>query len=177
MLTIIYWLIYIGFLGFLIVFGYSLTLSLINKTPYLPSKKKTLKVVLDSLEFLPSDKVIDLGCGDMKMLIMLEKKFNIKGTGYEISPLPYLFAKSKLLVFNCKSKIIFQNILKHKIPPADKIFIYLTPTILKKLAPKLKSECKKNTLIISNTFTIPNLKLLKEIPATKANQKIYVYKV
>lgn len=119
--------------------------------------------------------VYDLGCGDMKFLVNLEKKYSFTGIGLEISPLPYLIARINLKINKAKSKILYKNIFDQNLSNADYIFIYLTPPILPQLSQKILSECKPNTIIISNTFAIPNLKLIDQIPKSNQNQKIYIY--
>ncbi|MFT4326684.1 MAG: hypothetical protein ACMXYK_04235, partial [Candidatus Woesearchaeota archaeon] len=101
------------------------------------------------------DKIADLGCGNMKILLQLEKNYGITGTGFEISPIPYLLARIKLYFRNTKNKIKFKNIFKANLSKFNVIFIYLTPPILKKLENKLIKECPKGTKIISNTFSLP----------------------
>jgi SAM-dependent methyltransferase len=159
------------------IFGSSLIYSFITRVPYLPSRKKNIKLMLD---LITNDNlspiVFDLGCGDGKILFQIEKERSIAGIGYEISPLPYLLAVFKKLIFRYKSKIIRQDLFKADLSKADYIFVYLTPRITKKLATKIALECKTGTVVISNTFTIPNLNLINTIPGINKS-KIYVYQV
>lgn len=159
------------------IFGSSLIYSFITRVPYLPSRKKNIQLMLNLIK---KDKlnpiVFDLGCGDGKILFQIEKEKNIAGTGYEISPLPYLLAVFKKFIFQYKSQILRQDLFKTDLSKADYIFVYLTPRITKKLATKIAIECKKGTIVISNTFTIPNLNLIDTIPGINKS-KIYVYQV
>jgi hypothetical protein len=176
-LEIIIWSLFTGIFIFILIFGYSFVLSFITKIPYLPSKTNTIKKIANSIEIKPNSTVFDLGCGDMKFLIHLEKFYNFTGIGLEISPIPYLFAKVNLKLNNSNNKIYYKNIFQQDLSSANYIFTYLTPPILHKLSQKIISECKPNTLVISNSFSIPNLKLVQEIPKSKQNQKIYIYSV
>lgn len=171
----IVWTIFATIFGFIVIFGYSFVLSFINKIPYLPSRTNTIKRIIKKIKIKPNSKVYDLGCGDMKFLINLEKKYSFTGIGLEISPLPYLIARINLKINKSKSTILYKNIFDQNLSNADYIFIYLTPPILSQLSQKILSECKPNTIIISNTFAIPNLKLIDQIPKSNQNQKIYIY--
>lgn len=131
--------------------------------------------MLDQITPSKNSKIYDLGCGDGKILFQIESKFGITGIGYELSPLPYLISQLKTLLFKYKTKIYFQNLFNANLNNADYIFIYLTPSIIQKVSNKILKECKLNTVIISNTFKVPNLKLIKTIAGTN-NTKIYVYK-
>lgn len=174
---ILFWSTYILIFILILIFGYSLIFSFISKIPFIPSKKDTIKKMIQLANLKPSDKIADLGCGNMKILIVTEKRHNLTGTGYEISPLPYLLGKLNLLFYNSKNKLKFQNIFNTDLSKFNVIFIYLTPPILKKLEPKILDECKPGTKIISNTFSLPNLKPEKTIPKTKSSQKILLYQI
>ncbi len=131
--------------------------------------------MLDQITPSKNSKIYDLGCGDGKILFQIESKFGIPGIGYELSLLPYLISKLKTLLLKYKTKIYFQNLFNANLNNADYIFIYLTPSIIQKVSNKILKECKLNTVIISNTFKVPNLKLIKTIAGTNST-KIYVYK-
>jgi hypothetical protein len=175
-LEILYWVSYTIVIVFLLIFGYSLIFSFFSRIPYISSKKNSISQMIKLANVKESDSITDLGCGDMKVLIQLEKEKNITGTGYEISPIPYLLAKIKLILNRSKNTIYFKNFLKVDLQDTNVIFVYLTPPILKKLEKKIVNECSKGTKIISNSFSFPNLKP-KLISESVNHQKIFYYEI
>ena len=78
-----------------------------------------------------------------------------------------------------KYRIYYKNFFKEKLNNADVIFCYLMPFQLKKLALKIKKECKKGTQIVSNTFKIEGLnpeKIIVKNPIEKT-PTLYFYKI
>ena len=163
------------------IFGLFLTalVSIIFRVPYVPSKKRVIQKMLKLAQLKPGEKIYDLGCGDGRLLFTAEKIYQTKGVGYEIAPLVYLSAYLRKITTGSKSQIHFQNFLKTNLKDAQTIFCYLTPSALKKLAPKLKKECRPGTRIFSNTFSIAGLKPVKTFskdPQTKM-PTIHLYQI
>jgi ribosomal protein L11 methylase PrmA len=149
------------------------------RVPYAPTAKRALKKIFDEAKIKKGENFYDLGCGDGRMLTFAEKYKKVSATGYEIAPLIYLFAYARKLLCRSKAKIKFKNFFNENLKDADVIFCYLMPHELKKLAKKIKKECKKGTRIISNTFKISGLKPVKIIKKNKQNKtpKLYIYKI
>ena len=83
------------------------------------------------------------------------------------------------LLYRSKAKIRFKNFFKENLNKADIIFCYLMPAELKRLAKKMKKECKKGTRIISNTFKIKGLVPVKIIPKDDKTKTptLYFYQI
>ncbi|EKD92524.1 MAG: histone methylation DOT1 family protein [uncultured bacterium] len=144
-----------------------------------PSNKATIEQMLKEAKLEKGDVVYDLGCGDGRLLIQAEKKYGAIGIGYENAPLIFLIAIANKWINGSSVQIRFRNFFKDSLSNAKTIFLYLSPEVQKKLSPKIQKECKKNTLIVSNTFHVPELKLLKKIEKnkTKKIKTIYLYKL
>lgn len=116
--------------------------------------------------------VYDLGCGIGNVGVTITKNFNVRVIGFEISPLPYLVSKIRsLFVKNLEVK--FKNIKKINLSRANVVYCFLMPELLAKLAPKLKRELKKGSIVISLIFKIKGLRENKIIKL--GNKKYYIY--
>jgi len=153
--------------------------SLILRVPYVPTKKRVMHKILKEAKLKKGDNFYDLGCGDGRMLIEAEKQKKVNAHGYEIAPLVYFLALFRKLFTNSKAKIHFKNFFNENLQSADVIFCYLMPRELKKLAKKIRKECKKGTRIISNTFKIKGLKPVKIIKKDEKTKTptLYFYKI
>ena len=90
-----------------------------------------------------------------------------RAIGYEINP--FLVLWSNLQGAHTRWK----NFWHADISDANVIFVYLLPNHMEKLASKLKKECKKGTLVVSNSFIFPHWKILRQ----DLLNHIYVFRV
>jgi len=172
-----FWTIFLLFFLLIMVFGTSFLMIFVAKTPFISSKNSSIKKMIKAANLEPHQNIFDLGCGQAKLLIAaLKEEKTLQAAGYEISPLVYLLAKLKTL-FNPNTQIRFSDFHQHSIQNADTIFIYLMPDLMPKLSQKILTECRPGTKIISNTFSIPNLPLLKKIPKDSSSPAIFIYKI
>lgn len=147
--------------------------------PYVPSNNRAVDNMIRVAKLKPNETVFDLGCGDARFLIEAEKKARVKAIGFEIAPLVYMLAITRKFISGSKAQINLRSFFNADLHSANVIFCYLFPNVMERLAEKIKKECKRGTRIISNTFSIPGLKLVEKIlkDPKKGIPTIYVYKV
>jgi precorrin-6B methylase 2 len=167
------------FVLFVLALSATAAVGVILRVPYVPTKKRVMNKILDEIELRKGETFMDLGCGDARMLIEAEKRNDVNAIGYEIAPLIYFLALIRKFISRSKAKIHFKNFFWEKLDQADVIFCYLMPGELKKLAKKIKKECKKGTRIVSNTFQIQGLEPSRVIEKNKKEKTptLYFYKI
>lgn len=153
--------------------------NLFVKAPYVPSKKRTIEYILKLAKLKSGENVYDLGCGDGRFLIEAQKIADIKATGFEAAPIPYLLAILQKYLYKAKMKILFGNFFKKHLGNADVIFCYLGPEVMAKLAKKFKNECRKGTRIFSSTFHMKGMEPVKVWPKNPKQKlpTIYLYQI
>lgn len=146
--------------------------------PWVPTFRRDLKRMIDLAEIKPGEKVVDLGCGDGRLVILAAGQYQAQVLGYEISILPYLIAKAKLSLINSfqpqrlagRAQIEFADFLAKDFGQVDVILCFLTPKAMKKLSPKFRNELKKGARVVSYCFKIHDQKEAKlSKPHSKAN--------
>lgn len=164
---------------FLLLIGVSMIVHVFFGVPYVPSESAVVAKMIAVAKLKNGDTVFDLGCGDGRLLFAAEKKAKVKAIGYEVAPAMLLLAHFLKMLAKSKAKIHFKSLFSANLKEANVIFCYLMPRALEKLSKKIKNECKSGTLVISNTFKIPNLELVEkfEKDAKKGLPSIYLYKV
>jgi cyclopropane fatty-acyl-phospholipid synthase-like methyltransferase len=150
--------------------------------PYVPTPISVVRTMLEIAEAGPGDIVVDLGCGDGRILMMAVEEFNVdRAIGYELNKHLVETAMNNIYqkelgdlieVVNC-------NFMEADISSATIVTLYLTTTGNAKLRPKFSKELKNGTRIISHDFPIMDwITTNPENEAIKVGtHKIFSYKI
>jgi len=138
---------------FLYLFSFIIGLVRARGVPFVSLKRKQLKLINKYIKLKPSDRVVDLGCGDGRVLRMFEKQGIKDLSGYEVNFWAYLLAKMR---FKSKTKIYFKNFKKVDLSEYNVVFCYLLDYYLESLKHKFDKELKPGTKVISYAFQIKN---------------------
>jgi len=139
--------------------------------PFVPLSKKQLESLNRCVRLNPKDKVVDLGCGDGRVLRIFEKQGVKDLTGYEVNFLAYVLAKIKNKLVHSQSKIYFKNFRRINLSQYNVIFCYLLDYYLNSLKKKFDRELKPGTKIISHSFQIKNWRVPEKLG------KIFIYRI
>ena len=141
--------------------------------PWVPTPYKTIRKMLKLAEVKPGELVYDLGSGDGRVIIEAARTFGANAVGIEIDPIRFLWAKARIFLLGLSGKVnvLFGNFFKIDISQADVVTIYLLQNTNVKLIDKFINELRPGTRIVSNTFTLPGLKIINH----DEKSKIYVY--
>lgn len=161
-LSILFLIIQVGF----VIFFFYMCVASLTGAPYVPTKTPTADAMMKLSGIKKGDVVYDLGSGDGKLLLLAAKK-GARATGYEINPLLVLYANLR------HARTLWKNFWGADIHDADIVFIYLLPWKMERLAKKLKTECKKGAVIVSNSFIFPGWTIIRQ----DAAHHVYVFRV
>lgn len=135
---------------------FSLIYSHLCGSPFVPSKKKELELILSKCNLKKGMVFMDLGCGEGRVVRMAVKKYKVAGIGIDVNPLLLLAAKIFSRLEKLRSiKFERKNILTYDLSSADVIYIFLLPSLITKLVPHFERSLKNNTLVVSHGFKIP----------------------
>ncbi len=144
----------------LIIFSFSI--AVLVGPPYLPIFKNQLAQIIELGQLKPGDKLIDLGCGDGR-LVRYAAKRGIQVVGYEINPILFLFCWLTTRRYSQNVNLIFGNFWQKDFIEADVIYTFLLPRLMTKLDDKLNDYPYKPIKLISFSFIIPNKKIIKKM--------------
>lgn len=117
----------------------------------MPTSSKARRALLDLAPAQVEGEILELGSGWGTLLAPLAEKYSNPITGYERSPIPFLFSWIRL-----KNKphvtLRWQDFFQADMSQAGLIVCYLYPGAMESLQ---KKEFKKDTWILSNTFAMP----------------------
>jgi hypothetical protein len=124
---------------------------------YVSTARVRIETVLDAVKLSPGQQLIDLGCGDARVLRSACRRYGVRAVGYEINLLAYLKAVT-LCVFYPGIQLKLRDFWRADISEADVVFCYLYPDVLERLRRKLDRELKPGATVISGNFPLPGWK-------------------
>lgn len=126
--------------------------------PFLISSKKRIEDMLEIGDFKAHDRVVDLGCGDGRILRMLRKKGVKNLTGYEFSLPTYLWAKFLSFYYHGSEKIYWRNFWRENLEGFNVLICFLLPKTMLDFERKIWPKLAKGTRVISNEFKMKNVR-------------------
>jgi len=104
----------------------------------------------------PGDTVYDLGSGDGRIVIAAARDFGAHGVGIELDP--DLVVQSEKNARRAgvagKTRFVLQDIFDADVSEATVVVLYLSPDVNLRLKPKLLSQLKPGSRIVSHDFPI-----------------------
>ncbi len=154
----------------------ALVLPITQGALYVSTSRAKIASFINAVPMKPGQILVDLGCGDGRVLREAQKRYGVHTVGYEINPLAYL--KARLLSIGFKNiQIRRQDFWKADLSQADVVFCYLYPDVMKKLAAKLTTGLKPGAIVVSSHFALPGFvprKVLR-LKRSRQNDPIFVY--
>lgn len=132
---------------------------------------------LDAVPMAPGQLLVDLGCGDGRVLRFAVDRYAVRAVGYELNLLAYL--RARLCCLGRKDvRVVLGNFWEADLGRADVVFCYLFPDIMKRLADKVRREIRPGAVVVSCNFPIPGLSPQQVLrPEGALNRDpIYIYR-
>jgi ribosomal protein L11 methylase PrmA len=139
----------------LFVLGFGLnSVALAFDVPYVPTTELVVEKMLEMAKVGPKDVVYDLGSGDGRIVITAAKKYGATGLGVDIDPERIKEANENAKAAKVTDKVKFKqgDLFELDLRPATVVTLYLLPDINLKLRPKLLSELKPGTRVVSHNY-------------------------
>jgi trans-aconitate methyltransferase len=160
------------------VFCTALALPFTRGALYVSTSRVRISAFVEAVPMRPGQLLVDIGCGDGRVLRKARKRYGVSGIGYELNLLAYL--KAKLLCLGLQDiKVKWSDFWTVDLSDADIVFCYLFPDVMKDLAAKLKSDLKPGAVVVSCNFDLPGFSPEKVLRPGNSlhNDPIYVYRL
>ncbi len=144
----------IWLVGFGVICLLCFSLVLLVGAPYLPTLEPQLATALGLSGLKPGQTLLELGCGDGKVLRAAAQQ-GLHAVGYELNPLLYLVARLRTWRYRRNVRVIWGDFWRVDWPGADAIFVFLLPRYMLKLDKKVASYCHRPVRLVSIAFEIP----------------------
>ena len=145
--------------------------------PFVPTKEEVVEKMLELGEVDEKDVVYDLGSGDGRLPITAAKKYGARGFGVDIDPNRVREARENARKAGVEDKVKFVqgDLFQTDIGDASVVTLYLLPSVNLKLRPKLLSELKPGTKVVSHNYDMGDWK--PEQTVNVGSHTVYVWTV
>jgi SAM-dependent methyltransferase len=131
---------------------------------YWPTPQPVVDAMLDLAEVTANDTVYDLGCGDARSLVTAAKRYGAHGVGFDLNPRRVTESIANVRRNHVERLVEIRkaDILTVDLSKADVVFLYLVPSLMTKLAPKL-AELKPGARVVTHEFDFKGVKAVGSI--------------
>ena len=134
--------------------------------PYLPTLRPQIRTAFELLDLKEGQTVLELGCGDGKVLIAAAEK-GYRAIGVELNLFLWAIAWLRTRRYRDRVQVIWGNFWRTTWPPADAVFVFLLDRFMPRLDDYMQ---KRGGKLVSIAFRIPGAK-----PAAERNS-VFLYR-
>ena len=139
-----------------------------TRTPdviFVPTPQEVVDEMLRLAKVVKGDVLYDLGSGDGRIPVTAAKKYGVRAVGIDIDPTRIREATENARKNGVSKLVQFRNedLFKADFREATVVTLYLLPDLNVKLRPKLWSELKPGTRIVSHQFEMGDWKPEKTV--------------
>lgn len=129
----------------------------------------------------PRDLVYDLGCGDGRIVIAAAAKFGARGVGVDIDPGLVARAQADAKAAGVADRVTFrvQDVLDTDIQSATVVTLFLSPELNARLRPKLTSQLKAGSRIVSHRYGIGDWvpEVTRTVTVSETRNHVFLWRV
>jgi hypothetical protein len=134
------------------------------------------------LELLPVDRAvrfIDVGCGFGGVVAAVgRERPTLECLGLETAWIPYLVSRVRCATVPNPVTVCRRDLWQHDLSSADVVYAYLSPVPMARLWRKVVAEMRPGSLLVSNTFAVPDVEPMAELPVYDSTGSVlYVYRI
>ena len=150
---------------FAVAFAQPATTERTPDVPYVPTPERIVDEMLKLANVGRKDVLYDLGSGDGRIVITAAKRFGTRGVGIEIDPVRIREARDNAKAAGVENlvKFVEGDIFEAPIRAATVVTMYLLPDVNMKLRPRLLSELRPGTRIVSHNYDLGDWKPRRQV--------------
>lgn len=138
-----------------------------SDAPFIPTRMDNIRKVLKLAGIKRGKRFYELGSGDGRV-VLEAAKLGADSLGIEQSFLRVIYSKMQAKKLNIKNaKFAHGDIFSRNFSDGNIIYIYLLPKGVRKLEETLRSQLKKGSVVITQTYHFSNWRPFKKIDLSK----------
>ena len=133
--------------------------------PYVPTSPEVVQAMIGLAAVKAGDVVYDLGCGDGRIVIAAVRIAGVRGVCVDIDPERIADSRRNAAGAGVEERIRFVRGDLFEVPIADAtvVMMYLLPEVNLRLRPRLRTELRPGTRVVSHAFSMGSWKPHREI--------------
>lgn len=131
-----------------------LTEKQIPEVPFVTTPETVVAEMLRMADLKKDDVLYDLGCGDGRIVVTAARDFGTRGVGIDVNPerIKESTERAREAGVSDRVKFVEEDIFVADLSEATVVTLYLLPDVNLRLRPKLLSELKPGTRIVSHNY-------------------------
>jgi peptidoglycan/xylan/chitin deacetylase (PgdA/CDA1 family)/precorrin-6B methylase 2 len=123
---------------------------------FVPTRQAVVDAMLRLAHVSPDDVVFDLGSGDGRVVVIAAQKYGARGVGIELQPELVRMSRELAREGQVADKVTFieGDLFEADLSDATVVTLYLSPSVNRRLVPKLRRELRPGTRIVSHQFRL-----------------------
>jgi len=143
----------------LAAFAPAVALAQRNAAPYVPTPWPIVDAMLDLAGIRADDLLIDLGCGDGRLVVTAAKRFGARGYGVDINPELVALANRNAAEARVAERVRFEerDLFQTDLRNATVLTLYLLPQIVVELVPRILAQMPAGSRVVSHDYGLTPL--------------------
>jgi SAM-dependent methyltransferase len=148
--------------------------------PYVPTPNTVVERMLELADVDKDDVIIDLGCGDGRIVIAAAQKYGARGIGVDIDPRHIERANRLARIAGVAHRVEFhvQDAVRTELSSATVLSLYLTPDANELIRPRLEQQLGPGTRVVTHNYPIRGWKPARRESMRDASDRrhdLYLY--
>ena len=143
-----------------------------------PTDRVTVRRILFLAGVRQGERVVDLGCGDGRFVVVAAREFGAQALGVEIDPFRVLLGKLWILIASQRSaaKIVRANMYQVSLHDADVVILFLSPNANWRLQERLRQQLQPGSRVVSYYHPMWGW-TPEEVGEAKDGYPVYLYRI
>jgi len=143
-----------------------------------PTDRTTIHRILSLAMVKQGELVVDLGCGDGRIVVLAAREFAARAVGVEIDPVRALWGKIwiGLLGLSGRAQVNWGNMYKLDLRRADVIILFLSAKANRRLKHRLEGQLRQGARIVSYYHPMPDW-TPDQIGSSRDGHPLYLYRI
>jgi SAM-dependent methyltransferase len=173
-MTLPLWFLIAGILVIVVVGGYFFFGSFAFGAGYQPTPPKVVERMLELAAIRPEELVYDLGAGTGAIVFRAARQYRARVVAVELEPIRVAFLRLRRSLSSDRSRItiLWTDLFQVDLQPAGVLFLFLWPSAMRRLKPRLESQLSPGARVISHWHPVPGWTAAVTDPATR----VYLYR-
>ncbi len=122
--------------------------------PYVPTPWPIVDAMLDLARVGREDLLVDLGCGDGRLVVTAAKRFGARGYGVDIKPELVALANRNAAEAGVASRVRFEerDLFQTDLRDATVLTLYLLPQMVVELVPRILAQMPAGARVVSHDY-------------------------